>query len=76
MDYINRNKETDLIQSLENYPVTAIIGSRQTGKLTLAIFLMENKGQFIYLDLEDPEDLAKLENPKDYFVLHKDFTLP
>jgi len=75
MDYINRNKETDLNQSLKNYPVTAIIGARQTGKSTLVKFLMEKKGQFIYLDLEDPDDLAKLQNPKDYFVFHREKTI-
>lgn len=75
MDYINRNKEYDLLKSMEDYPVSAIIGARQTGKSTLAKYLMEKKGHYVYLDLEDPGDLAKLQNPKDYFELHRDKTI-
>jgi hypothetical protein len=75
MDYINRNKEPDLLRSMENYPVSAIIGARQTGKSTLAKFLMEKKKTYVYLDLEDPDDLSKLQNPKDYLKLHRDKTI-
>jgi predicted AAA+ superfamily ATPase len=72
MKYIHRNKESDLLRSMENYPVSAIIGARQTGKSTLSKFLMEKTEKQVYLDLENPQDLAKLQNPKDYFELHID----
>jgi uncharacterized protein len=75
MNYINRKKESELISSLVDYPVTAIIGARQTGKSTLARYLMKQLNQYVYLDLENPEDLAKLQDPKAYFDLHSDKTI-
>jgi uncharacterized protein len=42
------------------FPATAILGSRQCGKTTLA----RQFGAPHYFDLENPRDLAKLENPQ------------
>lgn len=43
----------------------AILGPRQVGKTTLAKMFLEreNKGNFYFFDLENPLDLARLENP-------------
>jgi len=68
---IQRFVYQDIIFSLENFPVTAILGPRQCGKSTLAKQITSQKDS-IYLDLEKPSDLAKLENPEWFFNANKD----
>ncbi len=46
--------------SIRTNPVTTILGARQTGKSTLAKTL----GATHYFDLENPRDLARLEQPQ------------
>lgn len=53
---IDLKKISDLI---EQFPVTAIIGARQTGKTTLASQFNAN----YYFDLENPRDLFRFDNP-------------
>jgi len=60
--YIERNIENKVLVSLENNPVVAIVGARQSGKSTLAKQLMKSFDSTVYLDLERPSDLQKLEN--------------
>ncbi len=49
--------------SLAHFPVTAILGPRQCGKSTLAKHLIsELTTEAVYLDLERPSDLQKLED--------------
>ena len=58
---IRRKKEQERIKKkIEQFPVTAILGPRQCGKTTLA------KGFSFshYFDLENPRDLARLDNPQ------------
>ncbi len=53
--------------SLRKYPVVGIVGSRQTGKTTLAKQLQKSiKRRSVYLDLELPSDLNKLHSPELY----------
>ncbi len=68
---IQRFVYQDIIFSLENFPVTTILGPRQCGKSTLAKQITSQKDS-IYLDLEKPSDLAKLENPEWFFNANKD----
>ncbi len=57
---IKRSIDENKIRALmEQFPVTAIIGARQTGKTTLA----RQFNADYYFDLENPRDLAQLENP-------------
>ncbi len=49
----------ELFQSLEDFPVVAILGPRQCGKTTLS----RDLGEAHRFDLEDPVDLARLEDP-------------
>jgi uncharacterized protein len=57
---IIRKKEIDQIKKLQSiFPVTALLGARQTGKTTLAKQLIAQH----YFDLENPVDLTALENP-------------
>ncbi|MDB4584198.1 ATP-binding protein, partial [Draconibacterium sp.] len=51
-------------------PVTAIIGPRQSGKSTLAKKIIAER-QSIYLDLERPSDLQKLEDPEWFLTSQK-----
>ncbi|MHB2148002.1 ATP-binding protein [Calditrichota bacterium LG25] len=50
---------TRVRQLLDQFPVTAIIGPRQSGKTTLA---KQFKADY-YFDLENPQHLAQLEHP-------------
>jgi predicted AAA+ superfamily ATPase len=50
---------------LRTHPVVAILGARQVGKTTLARQLAGSfPGPVVRFDLEDPDDLARLEEPK------------
>lgn len=57
----------EIIQALQHNPVVALVGSRQSGKTTLARQVKttsESQGiQVHYFDLEYPIDLQKLDNP-------------
>ncbi|MFZ4520124.1 MAG: ATP-binding protein [Bacteroidales bacterium] len=65
--YYPRELEPDIKSSIANNPVTAILGPRQCGKSTLARVLTENSGnEFLYLDLERPSDLQKLDDAEWY----------
>lgn len=64
---IARNKHASLLKSLRTFPVTALLGPRQVGKTTLAKQLAQEYGAaVIYLDLELPSDLNKLQSPELY----------
>jgi uncharacterized protein len=58
-------------EKLKNFPVVGLLGARQIGKTTLAQMIAANCPS-VYLDLENYQDLAKLENPIAYFELHAD----
>jgi len=62
--YIHRTAEKEVLLSLGQNPVTALIGPRQCGKSTLAKRLIQGLGieKSIYLDLERPSDLRKLDD--------------
>ena len=60
---IDRKLLIELKKGLKNFPSLAILGARQTGKTTLAkSFAKSQKKLSIYLDLENPSDLDKLED--------------
>lgn len=62
---IERDRELNTLRTLlRRHPVVGIIGARQVGKTTLArSFIKDIKGPSSYFDLENPEDLARLEDP-------------
>ncbi len=61
--YIPREKEALIIKHLNSFPCVALLGARQVGKSTLAHKIISEFPDSIYLDLEDPRDLAKLQDP-------------
>ena len=67
---IQRRLHSQLHELLSEYPAVALIGPRQVGKTTLA-WLIAEKLDSIYLDLEAPSDLAKLSDPELYLADHR-----
>lgn len=61
-------KRIQYLQQIKNAfavnPICAILGPRQCGKSTLARMFAESQAVVHFFDLEDPTDLARLENPK------------
>ena len=70
--YINRRREAKLQESLRSFPVTALLGPRQCGKSTLARHVVADRMDTVYLDLEKPSDLRKLEDAEFFFHTQKD----
>ncbi len=64
---IRRNIQRKVEYSLKQYPVIGILGPRQVGKTTLARAIRGILPQnTVYLDLELPSDLNKLQEPELY----------
>jgi len=69
---IERSKEAEVKRLLGKYPAVGLLGPRQVGKTTLAEAIADSFApEPIYLDLETPEDLAKLGDPGAYFKAHE-----
>ncbi len=67
--FIGRSLLKTLRESLSRFPVVGLIGFRQIGKTTLAKVLASSfRPDAVYLDLELPSDLAKLEEPELYLT--------
>ena len=60
-----REIKPDILRRLGGSPAVAILGPRQVGKTTLALEIAGERPS-TYLDLENPEDLQKLEDPAHY----------
>ncbi len=53
-----------VLELLDRHPVVALLGARQVGKTTLAREVMASRKPGVsYFDLEDPADLARLQDP-------------
>ena len=57
--------------SLQHVPAVALLGPRQVGKTTLALGIAKDRPA-VYLDLESPADLAKLQDPIGYLSTQSD----
>ncbi len=65
---IKRNLFPDAINLLSHFPAVGIIGPRQVGKTTLVKQISARlKKPCVYLDLENPRDIAKLNDPILFF---------
>ncbi len=68
---IQRDLQTTLRNRLRQFPAVAVLGPRQVGKTTLVKTLSSRAGfdrEPLYLDLENPQDLAKLEDARAYLA--------
>ena len=70
--YIHRYIEDSVLRSIQHFPVTAVTGPRQCGKSTLVKHLLEVYPESIYLDLERPSDLRKLEDAEWFLTSQKE----
>ncbi len=68
---ILRHKTQLIIDHLEAFKAVALLGARQVGKSTLAKTIISQQKNSIYLDLEDPRDFAKLQDPLRYLEANK-----
>lgn len=72
MQYIPRQLENEVRSSLTKNPVTAVLGPRQCGKSTLVKQIIKDLKDVIYLDLERPSDLQKLDDPEWFLSSQKE----
>ena len=63
---LKRQITQKLQTTIAQVPAVALLGARQVGKTTLAKTIAESIAS-IYLDLEAPEDLLKLSDPRQFF---------
>lgn len=66
---LQRTKYPLIQTELKHFSALGLIGARQIGKTTLALELAKQVPS-VYLDLENPQDLAKLADPIAYFDFH------
>lgn len=69
-NYIHRSIEGEVVDCLEQFPCTAILGPRQCGKTSLAVTLSQTRDS-VYLDLERPADRKRLQEPEFFFDEHR-----
>jgi len=69
--YIERAITQTIQSRLSFFPALALLGPRQTGKSTLAKQIIDTVNNAVYLDLERPADLNKINDPEVYFSHHK-----
>lgn len=72
MKYIERTIGTEIEKYLKHFPSVAILGPRQCGKSTLANHIIKGRPDSLYFDLENPDDLVKLEQPSLFFKQYED----
>lgn len=63
---IRSKANSELAKKLSSNPAVALLGPRQVGKTTLAKEFIANQDA-IYLDLESPEDTARMADAEAYF---------
>lgn len=59
---VRPNEQALLNTALARSPVVLLVGARQTGKTTMARSILASSDE-AYFDLEDPRDLARLDEP-------------
>ena len=70
--YIQRHCLHSVLYQIQRYPVVALLGPRQSGKSTLAKEVQNQIKKSVYMDLQDPNSLHRLEDPFALFDQHKD----
>lgn len=76
MRYQYRSAEARISQLASYFPVVAIVGPRQVGKTSLAQRIQATlQTTSLYLDLENPEDLIRINDPSLFLDQHSDKTV-
>lgn len=75
MKMVKRTIESEIIENLSVFPAVVLLGSRQCGKSTLIKMMSDAFQSFIYLDLQNPADLSKLNDSRYFFDTYKDSTI-
>lgn len=74
-ELISRDIETFIKENLQVFPAVAILGPRQCGKSTLAKMLYQHSDAWLYLDLQNLDDLNKLQEPSLFFHANRGKTI-
>ncbi len=74
-ELITRKAEDFLKVNLGVFPAVVVLGPRQCGKSTLVKMFAEGLTNFVYLDLQNRNDLAKLTEPDLFFQANRDKTI-
>lgn len=69
---LKRALARELRYRLRHNPVVALLGARQVGKTTLAHQVGDAARGSVYLDLESPEDVARLGDASAFFKRHSE----
>lgn len=72
---IDRKILTFVNENLGIFPAVAILGPRQCGKSTLVKMLFQNSDTYLYLDLQNMDDLNKLREPSLFFQANQNMTI-
>ena len=72
---IDRNIKAFVNENLSVFPAVAILGPRQCGKSTLVKMLYQNSEAYLYLDLQNLDDLNKLREPRLFFQANQHVTI-
>jgi len=73
---IDRRILVEILELIKLFPVVGLLGARQVGKTTFIKSIIPSiDPPCIYLDLEFPDDLAKLSDPSIFFSQNKDKTI-
>ena len=72
---INRNTQSFVNDNLSIFPAVTILGPRQCGKSTLVKMLYQDTDAYLYLDLQNLDDLNKLKEPVLFFQANQHLTI-
>lgn len=71
-EYIPRKIEGFVKENLSVFPAVTILGPRQCGKSTMVKMLSRSLPDFLYMDLQNRSDLAKLNEPQLFFLVNRE----
>lgn len=74
-EFIHRDIEQTVIQHLKTFPAVAILGPRQSGKSTLVKKMASRFSSFLYMDLQNRDDLNRLTEPTLFFEANDKATI-
>lgn len=69
---IERASRQQLARWLQEFPAVALLGPRQVGKTTLALQWAAGAAPSVYVDVENPTDLARLADPLTFMEANAD----